>query len=284
MTRATSQSQEQQRPANSGLSTAAADYNNGKGTPGTTPVEPRQAPGKTAASRDDSAGLRAQEGNILPSAEMNEHPQDEAGELNELERLRAENADLRRALAELEQMLAQGSSPDEAAWMQRQQEYETLLEEKSEVIRSLHQKFQEVQGRPPAAGTPGEDELIALSEALEQERRQLQDDEENLQKQMREMEVQMSKERAELARQRHELQGLHGDIERELEIASRDAKLRERLIPLQRRHQEITNRKSSPTPVPQEITAPAPAAAEPPPPPKRAKDSSIFRRFFGGDK
>jgi hypothetical protein len=62
---------------------------------------------------------------------------------------------------------------------------------------------------------------------------------------MREMEVQMSRERAELARQRNELQRLHSEIRHELELASRHAALRDRLEPLQRRHQEMLHRKGS---------------------------------------
>src|SRR5207244_8585138 len=100
----------------------------------------------------------------------------------ELERVVTENAQLRATV----------------------KEYENLLDEKSEVIRELHQRIQELQDRP-AGETPREEELLALSEELDCERRQLKDDEEALMKQMRDMEVQMSRERAEFARQRNEL-------------------------------------------------------------------------------
>jgi len=60
------------------------------------------------------------------------------------------------------------------------------------------------------------------------------------------MEVQMSRERAELARQRSELQRLQSEIRHELDLAARDAALRERLAPLQRRHQEMTGRTGAP--------------------------------------
>ena len=100
-------------------------------------------------------------------------------------------------------------------------------------------------------------------------------------KQMREMEVQMSRERAEIARQRNEIQRLHSEIRHELELATRDATLRERLLPLQRRHQEMMHRKGGqPTArdqaAPDQVAA-APAAAEAP-----RKDSGLIRRLFGG--
>jgi hypothetical protein len=62
-----------------------------------------------------------------------------AEEPDELARLRAENGQLRARVEELEQAL-QAASPGEVTWLERQKEYETLLEEKSEVIRGLHLK------------------------------------------------------------------------------------------------------------------------------------------------
>ena len=58
-------------------------------------------------------------------------------------------------------------------------EYESLLEEKSEVIRSLHLKMQEGHAGVTAE-VPREEELLALSEELERERAQLKEDEETL--------------------------------------------------------------------------------------------------------
>jgi chromosome segregation ATPase len=219
---------------------------------------------------------------------------DPAADGPNVERLLAENAELNQALHELQHILEE-SEKREHAWTEQQKEYESLLEEKSEVIRGLHQKLQELQEKVRIAPTPREEELIALSDeldrercrlqqerkSLEQEKEQLQEDEEHLMKQMREMEVQMSRERAELARQRNELQRLHADIRHELELASRDATLRERLMPLQRRHQELMHRKGgapsaareqAPPPEPE----PAPNAKE-----ERGKDSGLLRRFFG---
>src|SRR5262245_48654170 len=74
-------------------------------------------------------------------------------------------------------------------------DYERLLEEKSEVIRELHNKMQELSerlGELEASGptTLGQaEEIIALSEELNRERQQLAEDEEVLTKRMRDMEI-----------------------------------------------------------------------------------------------
>jgi hypothetical protein len=60
-------------------------------------------------------------------------------------------------------------------------------------------------------------------------------------------------------------------------LAARDAALRERLAPLQRRHQEMTARRSS---GPAESAAPAAEPAAPPAVPRQG-NSGIFRRIFG---
>jgi hypothetical protein len=202
----------------------------------------------------------------------------------ELAQLRGENAELRHIATELEQQLNDATRTAQL-WAVQQHDNERMLEEKSDVIRELHVKIQELQSqlqsRPvnPAA-TPREEELLALSEELEQERNQLKEDEESLMQQMREMEVQMSRERADLARQRNELQRLHSEIRHELEQASRQAGLRDRLEPLQRRHQEILLRKGAEPP--REVPSPQPAQPAPAPRPEpRGKDSGLFRRLFG---
>jgi hypothetical protein len=163
-----------------------------------------------------------------------------------LERLRLENAELKARVEELEAQAAGGA---EEQWLQRQQEYETLLEEKSEVIRSLHQKLQESQesalsGDTPPAGPAASstrigqaEEILRLKRELEEQRRQLEQDEEEMMAQMRQMELAMAKERAEMARQRQEVQRQQAELTREIEQSGRDPELRERLNGL-RRHQE----------------------------------------------
>jgi DNA repair exonuclease SbcCD ATPase subunit len=256
-------------------------------------------PAAGEAARDREEALRAAGLELLKDddplreqmeqlAEENRHVrselQDRLGQeeapatVDDQERLRADNDQLREKVAELEHFVEelQKTAP---AWAEKQKEYESLIEEKTEVIRQLHQRLHE-QPQRPAGNTPREEELLALSEELERERHQLKDDEESLMEQMRQMEVQMSRERAELARQRNELQRLQNDVRHELELASRDATLRDRLAPLQRRHQDLMNRRGG-----QAGPAEAPAAAKPSasaptaPPPK--SDSSLFRRLFG---
>jgi chromosome segregation ATPase len=199
----------------------------------------------------------------------------------ELTRLRTENQRQAQRLKDLER-IAEEMGTEQTAWEKRQREYEGLLEEKSEVIRDLHRRLHEQPERSASsAGTPREEELLALSEELERERRQLKDDEEALMQQMRQMEVQMSRERAELARQRNELQRLQNDVRHELELAARDATLRDRLAPLQRRHQDLVNRNGGPRNP--EAPHPAPASAPSPNAASRGgtKNSGLFRRLFG---
>jgi chromosome segregation ATPase len=197
----------------------------------------------------------------------------------EIEQLRTENAELQQKIAKLEQGLKDTSGTAQF-WAEQNKNTEKLLEEKSDLIRELHGKVQQLQSRPPVAA-PQEEELLALGEELEEARRQLQEDEKALMQQMREMEIQMSRERAELARQRNELQRLHSEIRHELEVATREATLRDRLQPFQRRHQELLHRKGAEPP---RETAPPPSHADVPeslPSPAPQKGSGFLRRFLG---
>jgi hypothetical protein len=211
--------------------------------------------------------------------------------LDELIVLRDENFQLRGLVSELQNHLETLTGPDssDAAYAEQNKEMEALLDEKNEAIRSLHLKVNEIEEelakKPvPKAATPHEEELMRMNDQLERERRQLQEDEDSMMQQMRDMEIQMAKERAEIARQRNEMQRLHAEIRHELELAARDATLRERLAPLQRRHQDVMTRRGSspapgtgPTPAAQApAPVPPPAAEEPPP----KKDSGLLRRLF----
>lgn len=222
-----------------------------------------------------------------PAPEVNVAQEAPSAE-SELELLRRENTDLRALVLDLQRRLEVGGAGGDSGWEARQREYDSLLEEKSEVIRALHQKIQELQARAPSPPlTPKEGELIALSDELErercqleQDRRQLEDeraqlkeDEKMMMQQMRDMEMSMARERAELARQRNELQRLHTEVHHELELASRDAALRERLMPLQRRHQEMSQRRAGDSPREQPPQAPAADNA--------VKENGLLRRLFG---
>ena len=103
---------------------------------------------------------------------------------------------------------------------------------------------------------------------MEAQRRQLEEDEESVMHQMRQMEMGMARERAELARQRAELQRLHNDLKHEIEQASRDGALRERLQHLQRRAPDPGKTGSGESPRPSDPT-PAP------------RNSGVLRRLFG---
>jgi hypothetical protein len=187
----------------------------------------------------------------------------------EPEVLRQENAELRARVAELESLLAAASQD---AWLDQQREYEALLEEKSEVIRSLHLKLQELQEgarRAPNEPVPKEEELRQLKMEMEEQRQQLQHDEESLMTQMRQMELALSKDRAELARQRQEVQRVQTELNREVEQSIRDTGLRERLMNLRRSH-DGANKDSQ--------SASASSSGENG---VVKKNSGLFRRLFG---
>ena len=237
-----------------------------------------------------------------PALETDINVKGDESAVAEIGQLRAENTELRSIIAELKQLVdeAEASASSDAGWADRQKEYETILEEKSELIRSLHLKIKEMQEqRPAAAFTPKEDELVAMSEELDRERaqferdskqldedrRQIKEDEKIMTQQMREMEMQMSRERADLARQRGELQRINEEIRHELERIDRDGGLNERLTQLRQRHMDVLNRKGSAPPPPR----PPSSATTPQLPPTREpdhgskkKDSDTLRRFFFG--
>lgn len=196
----------------------------------------------------------------------------------ELRLLRTQNLELLHRISKMEQVVAEASKKAQA-WAEQQSDNDRLLDEKSEVIRELHTRVQELQSQQPVK-TPSDEELLALEEELERERRQLKEDEQSLMQQMRDMEVQMSRERAELARQRNDLQRLQSDIRHELELAARQSDLRDRLQPLQRRYQEMALRKGAEPRQEDSPEVPDPEPAEEPQP-QRQKGAGLLRRWFG---
>jgi malate synthase len=203
-----------------------------------------------------------------------------SGAAQELESLRADNAALWARVDELEQQLTAQAKEAEQRWTERQAEYESLLEEKSEVIRSLHLKIAELReqlsaaSRPPSAAVldaKGAEELMQLKQELEDQRRQLEEDEQSMMAQLRQMELSLARDRAELARQRAELQRLHGDLKHEMETAARDSGLRERLSNLHRRSAGARPSSNQDTPPPGDL----------PSTPTKGGNSGIFRRLFG---
>src|SRR5262249_23024106 len=116
--------------------------------------------------RDKSAQDTPLPSNLGGWERRDAHPPSEpldAGDAAEVQRLRLENAQLRRTLDEM-QNTADELRQLEESWVRQQREYESLLEEKSEVIRTLHQKVQELQESvgQPQAPAPREEELLSL--------------------------------------------------------------------------------------------------------------------------
>lgn len=197
---------------------------------------------------------------------------------DELRALREENTALRNRVYELEQILDKAADMEDA-WVAKQKEYESLIDEKSELIRALHTKLAEAESGPRISkeDLPDAEELMELKRQLDEDRVRMKEDEESMMQQMQQMELTMSKERAELARQRAEIQRLQNDLNREIEIATRDPALRERLAALQRRPQESGIRKRPNLPA---TTPESPPAEQSPSP--AIKSSGIFKRIFGG--
>src|SRR5205823_10283145 len=134
---------------------------------------------------------------VLEAPSEREVPPSNAG--TELELLRGENSALQAKVDDLEQLLGMASQEGEDRWGERQREYESLLEEKSEVIRSLHQKLAELRERASGAQpkveeestepVPERQELLKLKRELDEQRRQIGEDEESMMAQMRQMEM-----------------------------------------------------------------------------------------------
>lgn len=193
----------------------------------------------------------------------------------ELTLIRLENAELKARVQELEALAA---GQGEELWQERQREYEMLLEEKSEVIRNLHQQMQEMHesvslGETAPASQAGSgikvgqaEEILRLKREMEEQRKQLEQDEADMMAQMRQMEVAMAKDRAEMARQRQEVQRQKAELAREIENAARDPELQERLKNLRRPESRAS------------FTQPS---ADPPPAKPDQKSSGFLRRIFG---
>jgi hypothetical protein len=173
-------------------------------------------------------------------------------ESDELTHLRRENEELRAHLDALEKALEAPEEtaapaspvPEENPWAAKQQEYEALLEEKSEAIRALHLKLHELQSRAGATSesTPRED-ARSLKRQLEHERVQIEKDEEELMIRMTQLEKAISKDRAELARQRTEIQRLHQELNEQIAAASRDPGMSDRQDALYRLQGEVEAQK-----------------------------------------
>jgi chromosome segregation ATPase len=205
--------------------------------------------------------------------------------------LQGQNAELRRQYEELRiQREADGKLYEQ--WRDLQEEYEARLEEKTEVIRALHVKVEELEvASLPVKRTPKDEELLAMSEDLERERCQLQqeqreleelrkrltEDERAMHEQMREMEMQMARERAEFARRRTDMQRILEEIRREIDKAERNGQLNQRLRQIRDQYSQNANKDEEPEP---DVGVP-PAPIRPAlPEAKKPGDSTLLKRLF----
>ena len=257
-------------------------------------ARPLHAPSELRGGYNGSTNSRASAGAFLHATAAEPPPEAPADEApngaEELEQLRAENAQLRSLCLELEQALHESATHGPGTGDERVAEYEALLDEKTDIIRQQAEQLQQLQAqieekgsaRPANPGpAPREDDLLALSEELERERRQLQEDEQSVMHQMREMEVSMAKERAEMARQRNDMQRLQSEIRHELERLERNGALESKIEGLKNKLTDATTRRgsahsSAPTQPTQPIAAPTP--------PPQAKKEGLLGRLFGGGK
>lgn len=211
----------------------------------------------------------------------------------ELERLRAENEELKQMVGEYREVFEE-HNPEQLEAKLAESEKGIAEREEQNILLQLQveewtEKFKTHRFVPrdeelarEADELDKERAIIAKDrKKIELERVQLKDDEESLMKQMREMEVGMAKDRADLARQRTELQRLHAEVKHELEQLQRgDVNMKERLSLFQRRHQEVSTRTAAP-PTQSAPVAPAPVAAAPVAAQPRPRESGVFRLLFG---
>jgi chromosome segregation ATPase len=226
---------------------------------------------------------------LLHPAPAMSAPDPEPDELQELDGVRQENAQLRALCVELEQALHEACLPGHAGGEDRLKEYEAMLEEKTEMIRQQHEQLQQLRAvvaemecqpgaRPSnASPAPREDDLLALSEELGRDRRQIQEDEQALMQQMREMEVSMARERAEMAHQRNDMQRLQSEVRHEIERLERSGALQSKIDGLKNKLSDATTRRGS-APVASRGQPALPVAAPTPPP---AKKEGLMGRLFG---
>lgn len=226
--------------------------------PNRTPVNRRTPPPNSSRLYGDSTSAIA--GALSQLADLSHGSRHDDSPMGEIQRLKAENKELRTLLDEMKHLL-QEASDTEQQLAAKEKEFETLTAEKDAQIEELNAHLGAIEEQiakgelappPPVPKTRSEleewgDELEKESAKLTQdkkrlddERRQLREDEEALEKQMRDMEVSMARERAMLARQETELKRLSAEIQHELEILQRgDAGLREQMAKFQRRAQEV---------------------------------------------
>ncbi|VTS02556.1 unnamed protein product [Gemmata massiliana] len=233
-----------------------------------SPLTRRTGPGGSGSRFNDPSSAIAGALNQLADLSPTGGRYDDAP-MNEVQRLRGENKELRSLLDEMKHLLQEASNNEQQLGA-KEKEFEAVVAEKDAQIDELSAQLGAIEEQiakgelappPPAPKTRNEleewgDELERESakltqdkRKLEDERRQLREDEEALEQQMRQMEVSMARERAMLARQETELKRLSAEIQHELDILQRgDAGLREQMSKFQRRAQEVMVKPNGPPP------------------------------------
>jgi DNA repair exonuclease SbcCD ATPase subunit len=182
----------------------------------------------------------------------------------ETEWLARENDRLRALLAQENPDAAQASPPPMPEILHELQERVDLLEEQ---LREKESVIAEFQAQPPARvpSTDAELEdfeaelnefrrhLEADRQALDDEREQLAARNVELQETLRQSELDLSRERAQLARERAQLDRLRVEIRQEIDRAQRDAGVREKLAPVRRLQDEMTEKHRLPESTPPAI-------------------------------
>lgn len=200
-------------------------------------------------------------------ASMRENESGPAAGRGRAAQLREENEELRLMIQDLKQQIEGAGSQDPGAWEEKEREFETILEEKSEEIRLLYMRIQEIEQqrnepppeRAPRPGSSDDEELNSLAEELAQEqtkvederqaiqteRQQLRQDEEELESRMQEMELQTAKSRADLVKQRNELQRLYNEVRQEIEQARQNGVITDRVQNLEREAQALKSKRGN---------------------------------------
>jgi chromosome segregation ATPase len=173
----------------------------------------------------------------------------------ELEKLQADNDQLRQLLAMMEHEREQTE-------VARTAELAADPTNRSDEVAALRKLLEEKESQLQESSRKPVDEPVRDIDTYESElnafRRQLETDRQKLMREIeqvrarnkeldeatREMELEMSRERAELARERQRLERLREDVRQELDRIQRDGGLRDRLVPVQSLRDEINHRRN----------------------------------------
>src|SRR5579872_1255519 len=107
-------------------------------------ARPLPAPTSLRGAHNGAVNGRLTDGQPRQAA-VAEPPAESAEDVQELERLREENAQLRALCLELEQALHEATQNASHHGEESAKEYEALLDEKTEIIRQLHEQVQQLQ-------------------------------------------------------------------------------------------------------------------------------------------